>query len=159
MTAITLTLNGKKINDNVEPNCLLVDYIRIQQKLTGTHVGCEVSQCGMCIVHVNGKAIKSCTMLAVEADGCDVLTIEGCKKNGKLHPVQKAFYEQHGLQCGFCTSGMIMCAIDILRRHPNPSQATIRKELEGNFCRCTGYQNIVLAIEQAAKEMHQRPNN
>ena len=156
MVAITLTLNGKKVKDEVEPNCLLVDFIRKQQKLTGTHVGCSVSQCGACVVHVNGKSIKSCTMLAVEAEGCDILTIEGVRNDEQLHPVQKAFLEQHGLQCGFCTSGMIMCAIDLLKRDPNPDEGAIRKALEGNFCRCTGYQDIVLAIQQAANEMRQQ---
>ena len=146
MTSVSLTVNGKSVTGEVEPRTLLVELLREHLRLTGTHVGCDTSQCGACTVHVDGIAIKSCTMLAVQADGADVLTIEGLATNGELHPMQAAFKEHHGLQCGFCTPGMVMAAIDIVRRHPNPSEETVRHELEGNFCRCTGYHNIVKAI-------------
>ncbi len=151
MTSVSLTVNGKSVTGEVEPRTLLVELLREHLRLTGTHVGCDTSQCGACTVHVDGIAIKSCTMLAVQAEGTDVLTIEGLAKNGELHPMQAAFKEHHGLQCGFCTPGMVMSAIDILRRHPNPSEATVRQELEGNFCRCTGYHNIVKAILAVAQ--------
>ena len=151
MTSVSLTVNGKSVTGEVEPRTLLVELLREHLRLTGTHVGCDTSQCGACTVHVDGIAIKSCTMLAVQADGADVLTIEGLAKNGELHPMQAAFKEHHGLQCGFCTPGMVMAALDIVRRHPNPSEATVRHELEGNFCRCTGYHNIVKAILAAAQ--------
>ncbi len=151
MTSVSLTVNGKSVTGEVEPRTLLVEFLREHLRLTGTHVGCDTSQCGACTVHVDGVAIKSCTMLAVQADGADVLTIEGLAKNGELHPMQAAFKEHHGLQCGFCTPGMVMSALDILRRHPNPSEETVRHELEGNFCRCTGYHNIVKAILAAAQ--------
>ena len=128
-----------------------MDYLRENLRLTGTHVGCDTSQCGACTIHVDGIAIKSCTMLAVQAEGADVLTIEGLAKDGELHPMQAAFKENHGLQCGFCTPGMVMSAIDILRRNPNPTEETVRHELEGNFCRCTGYHNIVKSILAAAQ--------
>ncbi len=151
MTSVSLTVNGKSVTGEVEPRTLLVELLREHLRLTGTHVGCDTSQCGACTVHVDGIAVKSCTMLAVQADGADVLTIEGLAKNGELHPMQAAFKEHHGLQCGFCTPGMVMAAIDIVRRHPNPSEETVRHELEGNFCRCTGYHNIVKAILAAAQ--------
>ena len=151
MTSVSLTVNGKSVTGEVEPRTLLVELLREHLRLTGTHVGCDTSQCGACTVHVDGIAIKSCTMLAVQADGADVLTIEGLAKNGELHPMQAAFKEHHGLQCGFCTPGMVMAALDIVRRHPNPSEATVRHELEGNFCRCTGYHNIVKAILAASQ--------
>lgn len=151
MTSVSLTVNGKSVTGEVEPRTLLVELLREHLRLTGTHVGCDTSQCGACTVHVDGIAVKSCTMLAVQADGADVLTIEGLAKNGELHPMQAAFKEHHGLQCGFCTPGMVMSAIDILRRHPNPSEETVRHELEGNLCRCTGYHNIVKAILAAAQ--------
>ena len=151
MTSVSLTVNGKSVTGEVEPRTLLVELLREHLRLTGTHVGCDTSQCGACTVHVDGIAVKSCTMLAVQTDGCEVLTIEGLAKNGELHPMQAAFKEHHGLQCGFCTPGMVMSAIDILRRHPNPSEETVRHELEGNFCRCTGYHNIVKAILAAAQ--------
>jgi carbon-monoxide dehydrogenase small subunit len=147
-----MTVNGKPVTADVETRTLLVHYLRENLRLTGTHVGCDTSQCGACVVHVGGKAIKSCTMLAVQAQGADVLTIEGLAKNGKLHPVQEAFREHHGLQCGFCTPGMIMTAVDMIRRIPNLDEPRIRKELEGNMCRCTGYHNIVKAIKAAADQ-------
>ena len=150
MTALSMTVNGKAVRAEVEDRTLLVHFLRDQLRLTGTHVGCDTSQCGACVVHVGGRAVKSCTIFAVQADGEDVLTIEGLAKDGTLHPIQQAFQDHHGLQCGFCTPGMIMTALDLLRRHPRPDDATIRRELEGNFCRCTGYINIVKAIRAAA---------
>ena len=151
MTTVSMTGNGKAGSADVESRTLLVDYLRENLRLTGTHVGCDTSQCGACTIHVDGIAIKSCTMLAVQAEGADVLTIEGLAKDGELHPMQAAFKENHGLQCGFCTPGMVMSAIDILRRNPNPTEETVRHELEGNFCRCTGYHNIVKSILAAAQ--------
>ncbi len=151
MTSVSMIVNGKSVTGEVEARTLLVEFLREHLRLTGTHVGCDTSQCGACTVHVDGIAVKSCTMLAVQADGADVLTIEGLAKNGELHPMQAAFKEHHGLQCGFCTPGMVMAALDIVRRHPNPSEETVRHELEGNFCRCTGYHNIVKAILAAAQ--------
>jgi carbon-monoxide dehydrogenase small subunit len=151
MTTVSMTVNGKTVSADVEPRTLLVDYLRENLRLTGTHVGCDTSQCGACTIHVDGIAIKSCTMLAVQAQGAEVLTIEGLAKDGELHPMQAAFKENHGLQCGFCTPGMVMAAIDILRRNPNPTEETVRHELEGNFCRCTGYHNIVKSILAAAQ--------
>jgi carbon-monoxide dehydrogenase small subunit len=151
MTSVSLTVNGKSVTGEVEPRTLLVELLREHLRLTGTHVGCDTSQCGACTVHIDGVAVKSCTVLAVQADGSDVLTIEGLAKDGELHPMQAAFKEHHGLQCGFCTPGMVMSAIDILRRHPNPTEATVRQQLEGNFCRCTGYHNIVKAILAVAQ--------
>ena len=153
MPGVTMTVNGKPASGEVEPRTLLVHFLREQLRLTGTHVGCDTSQCGACVIHVNGKAVKSCTMLALQADGATIMTIEGLATNDKLHPVQAAFKEHHGLQCGFCTPGMIMTAVDMIRRIPNLDEKTIRAELEGNLCRCTGYQNIVKAIDAAAKEM------
>ena len=153
MPGVAMNVNGKAVSGEVEPRTLLVHFLREQLRLTGTHVGCDTSQCGACVVHVNGKAIKSCTMLALQAEGANVTTIEGLAKDGKLHPVQAAFKEHHGLQCGFCTPGMIMTAVDMIRRIPALDEKTIRAELEGNLCRCTGYQNIVKAIEAASIEM------
>jgi carbon-monoxide dehydrogenase small subunit len=153
MTGVAMTVNGKAVSGDVEARTLLVQFLRENLRLTGTHVGCDTSQCGACVVHVNGKAVKSCTMLALQAEGAQVTTIEGLAKDGKLHPVQAAFKEHHGLQCGFCTPGMIMTAVDMIRRIPNLDEQTIRQQLEGNLCRCTGYQNIVKAIGAAAKEM------
>ena len=150
---ISLTVNGTARELDVEPRRLLVQAIREDLGLTGTHVGCDTSQCGACTVHVDGKAVKSCSMLAVQADGTDVKTIEGLKSDGELHPIQNAFWEKHGLQCGFCTPGMIMTAADLLARNDDPTDAEIRHAIEGNFCRCTGYQNIVAAIREAASVM------
>jgi aerobic carbon-monoxide dehydrogenase small subunit len=151
MAVVSLTVNGKPVSQETEDRTLLVYFLRDQLGLTGTHIGCDTSQCGACVVHVNGRAVKSCTMFAAQAAGADVTTIEGLAKDGKLHPVQEAFRENHGLQCGFCTPGMIMTAVDMIRRIPVLDRATIREELEGNICRCTGYHNIVSAIEDAAK--------
>jgi carbon-monoxide dehydrogenase small subunit len=153
MTVLSLTVNGKPVSTDIEDRTLLVYFLRDHLQLTGTHIGCDTSQCGACVVHVDGKAVKSCTIFAVQADGFDVTTIEGLAKDGKLHPVQEAFREHHGLQCGFCTPGMIMTAVDMIRREPTLDRETIRAELEGNICRCTGYHNIVTAIEAAAKRM------
>ncbi len=151
MTVVAMQVNGKQVSADVEPRTLLVHYLRENLLLTGTHVGCDTSQCGACVVHVDGKAVKSCTVLAVQAAGAQVRTIEGLADGAKLHPVQAAFKEHHALQCGFCTPGMIMTAVDMLRRIPKPDEATIRHELEGNFCRCTGYHNIVKAIKAASE--------
>ncbi len=153
MATVSMTVNGKAISADVEDRTLLVELLRETLRLTGTHIGCDTSQCGACVVHIDGRAVKSCTMFAVQAAGSDVMTIEGLAKDGTLHPVQEAFREHHGLQCGFCTPGMIMTAVDMIRRKPKLDRKTIREELEGNICRCTGYQNIVNAIEAAAKEM------
>jgi carbon-monoxide dehydrogenase small subunit len=153
MTTVSLTVNGNAVSADVEDRTLLVYFLREELRLTGTHIGCDTSQCGACVVHVNGKAVKSCSVFAVQADGAEVTTIEGLAKDGKLHPVQEAFRENHGLQCGFCTPGMIMTAVDMIRRKPVLDRETIRAELEGNICRCTGYQNIVSSIEDAAKRM------
>ncbi len=151
MTVVAMQVNGKQVSVDVEPRTLLVHYLRENLQLTGTHVGCDTSQCGACVVHVDGKAVKSCTVLAVQAAGAQVRTIEGLADGDKLHPVQAAFKEHHGLQCGFCTPGMIMTAVDMLRRIPKPDETAIRHELEGNFCRCTGYHNIVKAIKAASE--------
>ena len=150
---ITLKVNQKPHVVDVEPRALLVDVLRDTLRLTGTHVGCDTSQCGACVVHVDGKSVKSCTMLAIEADGAEVTTIEGLAKNGQLHPMQAAFQEEHGLQCGFCTPGMVMSAVDLVSRNPSPSEHDVRHWLEGNICRCTGYHNIVKAVLTAAKTM------
>jgi len=152
-TSITLTVNDRKVTAEVEPRTLLVQFLREHLGLTGTHVGCDTSQCGACVVHVDGAAMKSCTMLAVQANGRAVTTIEGLAKDGTLHPMQEAFREHHALQCGFCTPGMIMSAIDLVNRNPDPSETDIRHGLEGNLCRCTGYHNIVKAIAAAAPQM------
>jgi aerobic carbon-monoxide dehydrogenase small subunit len=154
MPAISMKVNGKAVCGEVENRTLLVDFIRTNLGLTGTHVGCDTSQCGACVVHVDGKAVKSCTTLAVACEGADVTTIEGIAKNGKLHPMQEAFHQNHGLQCGFCTPGMIMASIDIVKRNGKKvSEDTIRRELSGNICRCTGYHNIVAAVQSAAEKM------
>jgi len=146
MSTVALKVNGKAVSSDVPDNLLLVHFLRDRLGLTGTHVGCDTSQCGACTVHLNGEAVKACTIFAVQAEGQDVTTIEGLAKDGKLHPMQEAFREHHALQCGFCTPGMIMAAIDIVRRKPGADEATIRHELEGNICRCTGYHNIVKAV-------------
>ena len=151
MTAVSLIVNGKPVQADVEDRTLLVHFLRDALHLTGTHVGCDTSQCGACVVHVNGRAVKSCTLFAVQADGDSITTIEGLAKDGRLHPVQAAFQEHHGLQCGFCTPGMIMTAVDLLARDPDPDAAAIRHGLEGNLCRCTGYLNIIKAIRAAAQ--------
>jgi carbon-monoxide dehydrogenase small subunit len=151
---ISLTVNGKAVSAELDPRTLLVDYLRNELGLTGTHVGCDTGQCGACTVHVDGKAIKACTILAAQAQGAKVLTIEGlAEADGTMHPMQAAFKECHGLQCGFCTPGMVMSAIDLVERHPKASEQTIREELEGNLCRCTGYHNIVKAVQQGAAAM------
>ena len=150
---VSMTINGAPQSHEVEPRLLLVHYIRETVGLTGTHVGCDTSQCGACTVHVNGMAVKSCTLLAVQCEGAQVLTIEGLAKDGKLHPIQEGFWEKHGLQCGFCTPGMIMSAHQMLSRNPRPTEQQIRHDLEGNLCRCTGYHNIVKAIQYAAEKM------
>jgi len=148
---ITFVVNGSTHELDVEPRRLLVEALREDLDMTGTHIGCDTSQCGACTVHVDGRPIKSCTMLAVQADGAAITTIEGLADGETLHPMQNAFWEKHGLQCGFCTPGMIMAAVDLLSRNPDPTDAEIRHAIEGNFCRCTGYQNIVAAIRQAAE--------
>jgi carbon-monoxide dehydrogenase small subunit len=153
MASVSMTVNGQAVTREVEPRTLLVDFLRQHLDLTGTHVGCDTSQCGACVVHVDGASVKSCTVLAVQAQGADVTTIEGLARNGELHPMQAAFREHHALQCGFCTPGMIMSAIDLLKHKPDPSEEEIREWLEGNLCRCTGYHNIVKAISAAAAEM------
>jgi carbon-monoxide dehydrogenase small subunit len=153
MASVSMTVNGQSVTREVEPRTLLVEFLRQHLDLTGTHVGCDTSQCGACVVHVNGQSVKSCTMLAVQAEGARVTTIEGLAKDGELHPMQAAFREHHGLQCGFCTPGMIMSAIDLVQRNPDPSEQEIREWLEGNLCRCTGYHNIVKAISAAAADM------
>jgi carbon-monoxide dehydrogenase small subunit len=154
MANVSMTVNGRSVSGQCEDRTLLVQFIRENLGLTGTHVGCDTSQCGACVVHVDGKAVKSCTMLAAQADGSDVMTIEGLASAGELHPVQAAFREHHGLQCGFCTPGMIMSAVDMINRHGGQlDEKTVRAELEGNICRCTGYHNIVKAILDAASKM------
>lgn len=155
MARLLMTINGVKYDDEVEPRLLLVDYLREVQGLTGTNVGCDTSQCGACTVLLDGVAVKSCTVLALQANGAQVTTIEGLKENGMYHPLQQAFWDNHGLQCGFCTSGMIMTALDFLNRNPNPTDEEIRHGIEGNICRCTGYQNIVKSIQAAAAQMRQ----
>ncbi len=153
MATITVTVNGKSYTSEVEPRTLLVHYLREHLNLTGTHIGCDTSQCGACVVLVDGVSVKSCTMLAVQADGANVLTIEGLAQNGQLHPLQEGFWECHGLQCGYCTPGMIMAAYDLLQRNPQPTDEEVRHGLEGNLCRCTGYHNIVRAVQYAAAKM------
>ncbi|MSP95549.1 MAG: (2Fe-2S)-binding protein [Alphaproteobacteria bacterium] len=149
MTALSIIVNGAKVDAEIEDRTLLVHFLREHLRLTGAHVGCDTSQCGACVVHVDGRPMKSCTMFAVQADGSDIVTIEGLAKGG-LHPVQAAFQEHHGLQCGFCTPGMVMTAVDLLRRNPDPDETEIRHALEGNICRCTGYLNIIKAIRAVA---------
>ena len=156
MSAVALTVNGKAVTGDVDPRTLLVQFLREHLRLTGTHVGCDTAQCGACTVHMNGKAVKSCSILAMQAEGADVTTIEGvAKADGTLHPMQEAFREYHALQCGFCTPGMIMASTDLLRRHPDPSDEQILEGLAGNLCRCTGYVNIVKAVKQAAAQMRE----
>ena len=155
MTRINLTVDGMKVSDEVEPRTLLVHYLREQLGKVGTVVGCDTSNCGACTVDLDGRSVKSCTVLAVQADGSEVTTIEGiAPPDGGLHPMQKAFHEMHGLQCGFCTPGMIMASIDLVKDNPSPSEDEVREGIEGNLCRCTGYQNIVRAVQQAAAEMN-----
>ena len=151
MAKITLTVNGEKRSAEVEDRTLLANFLRDEMKLTGTHIGCDTSQCGACTVHVDGRAVKSCTMLAAQAEGCEVVTIEGLAKNGKLHPAQAAFTECHALQCGFCTPGMIMTTAALIKQYPQPTDEQIVHGLEGNLCRCTGYLNIVKAVKHAAE--------
>jgi len=153
---LSLSVNGKPVTADVDSRTLLVDFLRNELALTGTHVGCDTGQCGACTVHLDGNAVKACTILAAQANGAAVLTIEGlAAADGTMHPMQAAFKECHGLQCGFCTPGMVMSAIDLVNRHPKASEQTIREELEGNFCRCTGYQNIVKAVQHGAAAMGQ----
>ncbi len=151
--SVSMTVNGKPVSGSVEGRTLLVQFIREHLGLTGTHVGCDTSQCGACVVHVNGTSMKSCTMLAVQAEGADVKTIEGLANGDELHPMQAAFREHHGLQCGFCTPGMVMSAVDLVKENPAPTDQEIREWLEGNLCRCTGYHNIVKAIRAGAEAM------
>lgn len=153
MTRLSLTVNGRATDVDVEPQTLLVELLRERLQLTGTHVGCDTSQCGACVVHVDGDSVKSCTMFASQADGSTVLTVEGLAQGGKLHPLQEAFRENHGLQCGFCTPGMLMSAADLLQKNANPTEREVREWLEGNLCRCTGYHNIVKSILAAAASM------
>jgi carbon-monoxide dehydrogenase small subunit len=151
---VSMTVNGKAVSAEVEARTLLVTYIRENLRLTGTHVGCDTAQCGACTIHMNGKAVKSCNLLAIQAEGATIMTIEGlAKEDGTLHPMQESFREHHGLQCGFCTPGMVMSAVDLVKNHPNPSEETIRAELDGNLCRCTGYHNIVKAVKAASAKM------
>ena len=150
MARITVTVNGKRRQADVEPRLLLVHFLRERLRLTGTHVGCDTTQCGACTVLVDGRSAKSCTLFAVQADGAEVTTIEGLAANGQLHPLQEAFWEEHGLQCGFCTPGMIMTAVTLLADNPKPTEREIREGIAGNFCRCTGYQHIVNAIQRAS---------
>lgn len=152
---VSMTVNGRKVAAEVDPRTLLVEFLRRNLGLTGTHVGCDTSQCGACVVHMNGRSVKSCAVLALQAEGAKVTTIEGLAAEGALHPMQAAFKEHHGLQCGFCTPGMVMSAIDLVTREPEPSEEVIRRWLEGNICRCTGYHNIVAAIEAAAVTMRE----
>ncbi len=153
MPTVSVTVNGQQVDGEVEGRTLLVQFLRDQLGLTGTHVGCDTSQCGACVVHLDGRSVKSCTVLALQAAGAEVTTIEGLASNGELHPMQAAFKEHHGLQCGFCTPGMVMSAVDLLNTKANPSETEIREWLEGNICRCTGYHNIVKAIQAVAQGM------
>ena len=148
---VSITVNGTTYENDVEPRTLLVQYVRETLGLTGTNIGCDTSSCGACSLHVDGESVKSCTMLAVQADGCSVTTIEGLAQNGEMHPMQKAFMENHGLQCGYCTPGMVMASISLLKENPNPTEEQVRVGLEGNLCRCTGYHNIVKSVLAAAK--------
>lgn len=157
MIGIRMIVNGAPVEAEVEARTLLVDFLRDRLRLTGTHVGCETSQCGACVVHVDGVSIKACTLLAVQADGSRVTTIEGVAQGGRLHPLQEAFRQHHGLQCGYCTPGMVMSALDLLARHPDPSEGEIRAWLKGNLCRCTGYHGIVAAVRAAAPAMRAPP--
>jgi carbon-monoxide dehydrogenase small subunit len=151
--SVSLTVNGKAVSATLDPRTLLVQLLRERLGLTGTHVGCDTGQCGACTVHVNGRAVKSCNVFAAQVEGAQVVTIEGIAPDGNLHPMQAAFRDHHGLQCGFCTPGIVMNAIDLVKRHPNPSEETVRAGLEGNFCRCTGYHNIVKAVLAGAAAM------
>ncbi|EKE77643.1 (2Fe-2S)-binding protein [Oceanibaculum indicum] len=151
--SVSMKVNGKPVSGEVEARTLLVQFLRDHLQLTGTHVGCDTSQCGACVVHIDGESVKSCTALAVQANGAEITTIEGLAKDGTLHPMQEAFREHHGLQCGFCTPGMVMSAIDLVKHNPKPDEHTIREWLEGNICRCTGYHNIVKAIKAGAEKM------
>ena len=151
--SLALNVNGKPVSADVDPRTLLVDFLRNNLSLTGTHVGCDTAQCGACTVHLDGRAVKACNVLAVQAQGASVTTIEGLAQDGAMHPMQQAFKDCHGLQCGFCTPGMVMSAIDLVQRHPGADEATIRAELEGNLCRCTGYHNIVKAVREGAAAM------
>lgn len=153
MPSVSMTINGKQVAGEVEERTLLVDFIREDQRLTGTHVGCDTSQCGACVIHVNGEAIKACTMLAVQANNSEITTIEGLANGDDLHPMQEAFRDNHGLQCGFCTPGMIMSAVALAKRNSAPSEAEVRHYLEGNLCRCTGYHNIVKSVMAGARAM------
>lgn len=154
MLTVNMNVNGKAVSGEIENRTLLVQFLRENLRLTGTHVGCDTSQCGACVVHVDGVSVKSCTILAAQADGAEVLTIEGLANNGEMHPMQQAFMDNHGLQCGFCTPGMVMSAVDIVNRNGSDlDEPTVRKELEGNICRCTGYHNIVKAVQAGAKNM------
>ena len=158
MSAVAMTVNGKPVTGDVDPRTLLVQFLRESLRLTGTHVGCDTSQCGACVVHVNGKAVKSCTVFAWQVEGADVTTIEGlAEPNGPLHPMQEAFRENHGLQCGYCTPGMILSAVQLLERTPNPTREEICHGIDGNLCRCTGYSHIIDAVEHAAKSMAEAP--
>jgi carbon-monoxide dehydrogenase small subunit len=148
---VTMTVNGKQVSHDVEPRLLLVHYLRDVVGLTGTNIGCDTSSCGACTVHIDGESVKSCTALAVQADGADITTIEGLATGGTMHPMQQAFQEEHGLQCGYCTPGMVMAAVSLLKENPDPSEDEVREGLEGNLCRCTGYHNIVRAVLSAAK--------
>ena len=150
---VSMNVNGRTVSEEIEDRTLLVEFLRENLRLTGTHVGCDTSQCGACVVHVDGRSVKACTMLAVQARGADVTTIEGLADNGTLHPMQEAFRENHGLQCGFCTPGMVMSALDLVARNPDPSSTEVREWLEGNLCRCTGYHNIVKSILAGAAAM------
>ena len=153
MAKVTIEINGKKITKEVSDNTMLSDFLRDRLTLTGTHIGCDTSQCGACVVHLNGDSVKSCTTLVADCNGAEITTIEGLAKNGKMHPMQEAFKKNHGLQCGFCTPGMVMSAVDLLQKNKNPNEKEIRNWLEGNICRCTGYQNIVAAVKDAATKM------
>jgi carbon-monoxide dehydrogenase small subunit len=153
MAVINLRINGKKVSKEVPDNTILSDFLRDKLALTGTHVGCDTSQCGACVVHLNGNSIKSCTVLVADCSDGEITTIEGLSKNGKMHPMQEAFKKHHGLQCGFCTPGMVMSAVDLLQKNKNPSEQEIREWLEGNICRCTGYQGIVAAVKDVASKM------
>ena len=153
MAVVKIKVNGRKISKEVPDNTILADFLRDGLALTGTHVGCDTSQCGACVVHLNGNSVKSCTALVADCDGSEITTIEGLSSNGKMHPMQEAFKKHHGLQCGFCTPGMVMSAVDLLQKNKNPSEQEIRSWLEGNICRCTGYQGIVAAVKDAASKM------
>tara|TARA_B110000438_G_scaffold281034_2_gene306813 strand:- start:313 stop:774 length:462 start_codon:yes stop_codon:yes gene_type:complete len=153
MAVINLSVNGKKVSKEVSDNTILSDFIREKLLLTGTHIGCDTSQCGACVVHLDGNSVKSCTILVADCEGSEITTIEGLSKNGKMHPMQEAFKKHHGLQCGFCTPGMVMSSIDLLKKNKNPNEQEIRDWLEGNICRCTGYQGIVAAVKDVSSKL------